>query len=65
MRLWQHGSGFDRRKEGWAALATLALVLIVLAFVLSGSFRAVFLVVLVLVVGAPALIMITFDRRRR
>jgi Flp pilus assembly protein TadB len=65
MRLWQHGSGFTRRKEGWAALATLAMVLILLAFLLTDSLSVVLLVVLVLIVGAPVLVMLTFDRRSK
>jgi Flp pilus assembly protein TadB len=64
LRLWQHGSGFRRRKEGWAALATLAMVLILLAFLLTDSLKVVFLVVLVLLIAGPALVMLTFDRRR-
>jgi Flp pilus assembly protein TadB len=63
LRLWQHGSGFRRRKEGWAALGTLAMVLILLAFLLTDSFKVVFLVVLVLLIAGPALVMLTFDRR--
>jgi Flp pilus assembly protein TadB len=65
LRLWQHGSGFSRRKEGWAALATLAMVLILLAFLLTDSLSVVLLVVLVLIIGAPVLVMLTFDRRSK
>jgi Flp pilus assembly protein TadB len=65
MRLWQHGSSFHRRRDSWAALATLALVLMLVAFLLTGSLRAVLFVVLILVIGGPALVMLTFDRRRR
>jgi Flp pilus assembly protein TadB len=65
IRLWQHGSGFRRNKERWAALGTLAMVLILLAFLLTDSFKVVLLVVLVLIVGGPALVMLTFDRRSK
>ena len=65
IRLWQHGSGFRRNKERWAALGTLAMVLILLAFLLTDSFKVVLLVILVLIVGGPALVMLTFDRRSK
>jgi Flp pilus assembly protein TadB len=65
VRLWQHGSGFQRRKEAWAGLAALALVAILVAFFVTGSLQVVLLVVLVLIIGAPVLIMLTFDRRSR
>ena len=58
-------TGVRRTREGWAALATLALVLVVLAYVLTSSVQMVFVVVLVLIVGLPALVMITFDRRSK
>jgi Flp pilus assembly protein TadB len=65
LRLWQHGSSFGRHKERWAALATLAMVLILLAFLLTDSLSVVLLVVLVLIIGAPVLVMLTFDRRSK
>jgi Flp pilus assembly protein TadB len=65
MRLWQHGPGYRRRKEGIAALLTLALVLMLLAYFLTGTFTAVLLVALVLVIATPVLVMLTFDRRHR
>ena len=65
LRLWQHGSGFHRRRDRWAALATLAMVLLLLAYLLSSSLRVVFLMVLVLVIAGPALVMLTFDRRNK
>jgi Flp pilus assembly protein TadB len=64
VRLWQHGSAFHRRRDSWAALASLALILLLLAYFLTGSLRAVLLVALVLVIAGPALVMLTFDRRR-
>lgn len=63
MRLWQHGSGFRRRKDSWAALGTLAMVVLLLAYLLTSSWHVVLLVVLVLVIAFPALVMLTFDRR--
>jgi Flp pilus assembly protein TadB len=65
LRLWQHGPSFRRNKEKWAALGTLAMVLILLAFLLTSSLKVVFLVVLVLLIAGPALVMLTFDRRHR
>ena len=41
------------------------MVLILLAFLLTDSFKVVLLVVLVLIVGGPALVMLTFDRRSK
>jgi Flp pilus assembly protein TadB len=65
LRLWQHGSGYRRRKEGIAALLTLDLVVLLLAYLLTSSIGAVFLVLLVLLVATPALAMLTFDSRHR
>jgi Flp pilus assembly protein TadB len=63
MRLWQHGSGYRRRKEGIAALLTLDLVVLLLTYLLTSSVGAVFLVLLVLLVATPALAMLTLDTR--
>jgi Flp pilus assembly protein TadB len=63
IRLWQHGTSFHRRRDSWAALATLSLVLMLVAFLLTGSLRAVLFVALILVIAGPALVMLTFDRR--
>jgi Flp pilus assembly protein TadB len=65
LRLWQHGAGFYRRKDSWAALATLAMVVLLLAFLLTSSLRIVLFVALVLVVAFPAMVMLTFDRRKK
>ena len=64
MRLWQHGSGFRRRKEAIAALLTLVLVVLLVAYLLTSSFgrparparphRR-----------TPALVILTFDRSRK
>jgi Flp pilus assembly protein TadB len=64
IRLWQHGSSFHRRRDSWAALATLSLVLLLVAYLITSSFRAVLIVALILVIAGPALVMLTFERRR-
>ena len=64
-RLWQHGSGYRRRKEAIAALLTLDLVVLLLAYLLTSSVDAVLFVLLVLIVASPALAMLTFERRRK
>jgi len=63
-RLWQHGPSFRRNKEKWAALATVVMVLMLVAYFLTGSLGAVLLVVLVLMIASPALVMLFFDRSR-
>ncbi len=65
LRLWQHGAGFHRKRDSWAALATLAMVLMLTIYLFTSSVRAVLLVALILVIGGPALVMMTFDRNRR
>lgn len=65
MRLWQHGSGFHRKRDSWAALATLALVLLLTTYLFTSSAQAVLLVVLILLIAGPALVMLTFDRSKK
>ncbi len=65
IRLWQHGPAFRRHKEAWAALATTVLVLLVIAYLFTGSFAAVLLVVLVVLIASPALVMLFLDRSRK
>jgi Flp pilus assembly protein TadB len=65
LRLWQHGSGFHRKRDSWAALATLALVLLLTTYLFTSSVQAVLLVALVLVISGPALVMLTFDRNKK
>jgi Flp pilus assembly protein TadB len=65
VRLWQHGPGFRRHKEAWAALATTVLVLLVVAYLFTGSFGAVMLVGLVLVIASPALVKLFLDRSHK
>jgi Flp pilus assembly protein TadB len=64
-RLWQHGSGYRRRKEQIAGLLTLDLVLLLLAYLLTSSLTAVLFVLLVLLIATPALAMLTNDRNRK
>lgn len=63
-RLWQHGTGYKRRKEAIAGLLTLDLVVLLLAYLFTGSLRAVLFVLLVLIIAAPVLVMLTLDRSR-
>ena len=64
-RLWQHGATFHRKRDSWAALATLALVVLLTTYLFTGSATAVLLVALILVIAGPVLVMMTFDRRHR
>ena len=64
-RLWQHGPAFRRDREKWAVLATLVLGCLLVAYLLTGSLRAIVLVALVSVIALPALAMLVFDRRSR
>jgi Flp pilus assembly protein TadB len=65
VRLWQHGSGFRRNKETWAALITLVLVAVLLTYLVTSSMNAVIVVVLVCVIGLPALAVSMMDRRSK
>jgi len=64
-RLWQHGAGFRRDKEKWAALVTIILVCLLITFLLTSSIKAVLAVALVCLIAAPALGAYVFDRRSR
>jgi Flp pilus assembly protein TadB len=64
-RLWQHGSGYRRRKEAIAALLTLDLVVLLVAYFLTSSVQAVLFVLLVLIIATPALAMLILDRSRK
>jgi Flp pilus assembly protein TadB len=64
VRLWQHGPGFSRRREAVGALAAVVLVLCVATYVITRSATDVLVLGLVLLVGAPVLALIFFDRRR-
>lgn len=61
VRLWQHGPGF--RREVWGALGTIVLLLVVVAYIVTGSVTAVVLTGLVLLVVGPALIKLFFERK--
>ncbi|MEO8888841.1 MAG: hypothetical protein ABI301_04355 [Jatrophihabitantaceae bacterium] len=64
LRLWHSAPG-RRRSEGRAVLATTALVLFVVVYVLTGSVRAVLGMALILLVASPMLIKLTFDRSHK
>jgi Flp pilus assembly protein TadB len=65
VRLWQHGPGFRRHRETWGIVAALIFVCLVVAYLLTRSVSVVVGTALVLVVGAPVLVMIFFDRSRQ
>jgi Flp pilus assembly protein TadB len=65
VRLWQHGPAFRRRRETWGAIGTLVLVALVTVFVITRSMAAVLGTGLVCLLGAPALVMLFFDRSRK
>jgi Flp pilus assembly protein TadB len=65
VRIWQHGPGFRRNRDKWGALGALALVALVGVFVITRSIGAVFGTVLVLLVGAPVLVLLFFDRSHK
>jgi len=64
-RLWQHGAGFRRNKETWAALLTLVLVAVLLTYLVTSSINAVIVVLLVGVIAFPALAVSMMDRRSK
>jgi hypothetical protein len=64
LRLWQSAPG-RRKTEGRAALATMTLVLFVLVYVLTSSFKAVLGMALILLIASPMLIKLTFDRSHK
>jgi Flp pilus assembly protein TadB len=64
-RLWRHGAGFRRNKEIWAALITLVLVAVLLTYLATSSINALIVVVLVCLIGLPALAVSMLDRRSR
>jgi Flp pilus assembly protein TadB len=65
VRLWQHGPNFHRRRETWGALATLVLLSLLVVYLFSRSWGAVFGTALIFVVGAPVLLLLFFDRSRK
>ncbi len=65
VRLWQHGPGFRRRRETWGAMATLVLLSMLVAYLVTRSWGAVVGTALVFVVGSPVLVLLFFDRSRK
>jgi Flp pilus assembly protein TadB len=65
VRLWQHGPAFRRRRETWGALATLVLLSMLVAYLVTRSWGAVLGTGLVFVVGSPVLVLLFFDRSRK
>ena len=65
IRLWQHGPGFRRNRERWAALATVVFIVLLLVYLFTRSLEAVFGAALVAVVGAPVLVLLFVDRSRK
>jgi Flp pilus assembly protein TadB len=65
LRLWQHGPGFRRRREGWGALGTLVLLVVIVVFVVTRSVEAVLGTALIGLICAPLLVMIFVDRSRK
>jgi Flp pilus assembly protein TadB len=65
VRLWQHGPGFQRRRETWGAMATLVLLSMLVAYLVTRSWGAVVGTALVFVVGSPVLVLLFFDRSRK
>jgi Flp pilus assembly protein TadB len=65
LRIWQHGPGFRRNRDKWGALGALVLVALVGVFVITRSIGAVLGTALVLIVGAPVLVLLFFDRSRK
>ncbi|MDP9117362.1 MAG: hypothetical protein M3O28_08985 [Actinomycetota bacterium] len=63
LRLWHHGPGFRRHKEIWASLATVALVVVVATYVITGSVGAIVLVLLVLVITGPVFVKLSSERK--
>lgn len=64
VRLWQRGSS-RRHTEVRAALASLVLVLLVLAYLFTGSVTAIFAMALILLVASPLLLKLSFDRSHK
>ncbi|MDT4918582.1 MAG: hypothetical protein QOH89_3282 [Pseudonocardiales bacterium] len=65
VRIWQHGPGFRRHREQWGALATLILLILLVVYLFSRSWSAVLATALALVVCAPVLVLLFFDRSRK
>ena len=64
VRIWQHGTRFRRNRERWGALAAVAMCLLLVVFLITGSFEDVLGTALVLVIAAPVLVLLIVDRSR-
>jgi Flp pilus assembly protein TadB len=64
LRLWQHGSGFRRNRERWGALGALVLCVLVVVWLFTRSIGALLGTALVLLIGAPVLVLLIIDRSR-
>ena len=64
LRIWQHGPGFRRNRERWGALGALVLCVLVVVWLFTRSVAALLGTALVLVIGAPVLVLLIVDRRR-
>jgi Flp pilus assembly protein TadB len=65
IRLWQHGPGFARRRETWGALATLVLLILLVVYLVTRTLGPVLVTALALLVCAPVLVLLFFDRSRK
>jgi Flp pilus assembly protein TadB len=63
-RIWQHGPAFQRRRETWGAFATLLLLILLVVYLVTRSFGAVLVTALALLICAPVLALLFFDRSR-
>ena len=63
MRLWQHGPGSAARCG--AAFATLLLLILLTVWLFSRSLTAVLVTALALVICAPVLYLLFFEKRNR
>ena len=65
LRLWQHGPSFRRNRERWGALATLVLIVLLLAWLFTHSVAVLIGTALVCAVGTPVLVLLFVDGRSR
>ncbi len=62
VRLWQHGPGF--RRDAWGAFATVLLLILLTVWLFSRSLTAVLVTALALVICAPVLYLLVFEKRK-
>lgn len=65
VRLWQHGPQFRRRRSAWGVIAVVALLVLLVAYLLTGSISDVVGTTLVLVLASPLVVALVFDRSRQ